>query len=137
MPESPGTPEDLVDLAFTLAVRDVDDTGGPLIPFVLMEGPEGRALHRIMNGGDQDVDLELAVQQARWVVSQSQSPRAAIAWDGYLTDELGRLDALYVEVFDRGMTTSACFALRYAISNPGTMAVIGGPERLPGRPSII
>jgi hypothetical protein len=89
----------LADFALRHAVTSVVPAGGPLIPFAIVENAEGRrALNRFVG------DLFEAQQHARHQVRSAPGVvRAAIAWDGYLTGDGQRQDAVFVEASDRGM----------------------------------
>lgn len=111
----------LAELALGHAVTSVVPEGGPLIPFAIVENAEGhRALNRFMD------ELTAAQQHARDEVrSAPTAVRAAIAWDGYLTLDGQRQDAVFVEASDRGRA-SIVVAHRYR-DVPGAAEPIGGP----------
>ena len=96
---SAATPDPLADLAmFTLDhALDSIEQGGPLIPLVLADTDDGRQGHRFMAA-----TLEEGLAQARAFVGQNTAwRRAALAFDGYLTNAEGRCDAIYVLGWDR------------------------------------
>jgi hypothetical protein len=96
---SAAMPDPLADLAmFTLDhALDSIELGGPLIPLVLADTAAGRQGHRFMAG-----TLEDGLAQARAFVGQNTAwRRAALAFDGYLTNAEGRRDAIYVLGWDR------------------------------------
>ncbi len=99
-PESSAAmPDDLADLAmFTLEhALDSIEQGGPLIPLVFADTGEGRQGHRFMAG-----TLEDGLAQARAFVGEGAAwRRAALAFDGYLTNAEGRRDAIHVHGWDR------------------------------------
>ncbi len=111
----------LAELALGHAVHSVVPEGGPLIPFAIIENADGeRALHRFMD------ELSAAQQHARDEVrSAPTAVRAAIAWDGYLTLDGQRQDAVFVEASDRGRA-SIVVAHRYR-DVPDAAEPIGGP----------
>ena len=86
------------------SVRD----GGPLIPFVLAERAEGRDLARFAAE-----TLEQGHAQARRHAGSSDAQRVAVSYDGYLTVEGERSDAVFVEAQERGSESSVIFAQRY------------------------
>lgn len=109
MSEIPAT-EELVDVVFAALDHGIDSVrdGGPLIPFVLAEDPEGRSLTRFAAE-----TLEEGQAQAREHAGSSDAARIAIAFDGYLTVEGERSDAILVEAQERGTDSSVIFAQRY------------------------
>lgn len=112
--------EALASFALTHAVRSIVPEGGPLVPFCLLEGADGgRSLNRFVG------DLGESVERAREHVRTSGAVRAAVAWDGYLTVDGVRGDALLVEASDAGRS-SVVLAQRYS-AVPGATAPVGEP----------
>lgn len=104
-------PDDLHELAFVAMEHALSsiEHGGPLIPFTLTEGAEGRKLARFAGG-----KLEVMVVMARQALAQDASPsRAVLAWDGYLTSDGKRVDALFVEAYERGAQGGILIAQPY------------------------
>ncbi|MBL8018676.1 MAG: hypothetical protein JNM27_03345 [Leptospirales bacterium] len=92
------------------AVWSVSD-GGPLIPFVGIESDGKRDVHRFASEM-----LEEGVQKAReYFLQQQKRPGLALlAFDGFVTLEAGKIDAVIVEAADsRSPTGSAVFAIPY------------------------
>ncbi|GEN79803.1 DUF3806 domain-containing protein [Actinotalea fermentans] len=106
----------LAAFALEHAVRSVVPEGGPLVPFCMVESPDGRSLQRFVG------ELGESVARARDHARSSGAARAAVAWDGYLTVEGRRDDALFVEASDAGQG-SIVLAQRYASDRSGTRAV--------------
>jgi hypothetical protein len=104
--------DELVELAFAAldhGIESVRDGGGPLVPFTLSEGPDGRQLTRFAAEL-----LEEGQEEARRHVREAAgAERVALAVDGYLSVEGERSDAILVEAQERGMTTCLVFAQRY------------------------
>ena len=98
---------ELVFLALDHGIDSVTE-GGPLIPFALTETSDGRELTRFAPG-----TLEAGHALAREHVRAAGLDRAAIAYDGYLTVEGDRNDAIFVESQERGQSDSVVFAQRY------------------------
>ena len=122
---------DLALFALTHAVRSVVPEGGPLIPFAMVETTDGRALARFVG------DLEEAQARARDHVRASSAVRAAVAWDGYLTVEGVRTDALFVEAGEPG-TAGIVLAHRYRDAGAGPAEAIGRPILVdPARPPLL
>jgi len=100
---------DVVFLALDHGIESVKSSGGPLIPFVITEGPE-RKLDRFVLE-----ELEEAVSKAREFVDNA-APEVtfyAIAHDGYLTFGGEKFDAILVEGGERGTSKALLFAQRY------------------------
>lgn len=118
--------DELMDLVFAALDHGIDSVseGGPLIPFVLAEGAEGRTLTRHVTELLED-GLAQAREQVR---GEPGLERVAIAYDGYLTVEGERSDAIFVEGQERGRPASVVFAQRY---RPGgrfrKLATVGNP----------
>ena len=99
-----------MELVFVALDHGIDSVteGGPLIPFALTETSDGRELTRFAPG-----TLEAGQALAREHVRAAGVDRAAIAYDGYLTVERDRNDAIFVEAQERGQSDSVVFAQRY------------------------
>lgn len=109
MSEIPAS-EELLEVIFAAldhAVESVKD-GDALIPFALAERAEGRTLTRFAAE-----TLEEGQEQARAHAASGDADRVAIAYDGYLTVEGERSDAVFVEAQERGAQGSVIFAQRY------------------------
>ncbi len=117
MRQRPGlrTPEPsrlLVDLVETAAAHGLGalERGEQLVPFLLTEGPRGRAVLQ-----DSDARPEDCLALARWHAATCgpEVERLAVAFDGWLTVDGVRGDAVYVEAAEASGTTFR-FAIRYA-----------------------
>lgn len=85
--------------------------GGPLVPFAVTEAGGDRTLTRFAG------DLEGAQQAARSSVRTAVGiDRAVVAWDGYLTAEGVRTDAIFVEASEAGASESLMLAQRYHVT---------------------
>ncbi len=115
--EEPSVPaQELALFALNHAVDSIVPEGGPLVPFCLVETAEGRELHRFAG------ELGQALADARNFARGSGAVRAAVAWDGYLTVDGRRGDALFVEASDVG-APSIVLARSYEETPHGTRAV--------------
>ncbi|MBB2924081.1 DUF3806 domain-containing protein [Cellulomonas cellasea] len=115
--------EALASFALAHAVHSIVPEGGPLVPFCLLEEADGeRSLHRFVG------ELRESVERARDHARASGAVRAAVAWDGYLTADGTRTDALFVEASDTGRS-SVLRAQRYS-PVPGRTAPVGEPVTL-------
>ncbi|MFS0700720.1 DUF3806 domain-containing protein [Cellulomonas sp. 179-A 4D5 NHS] len=122
--------EALASFALAHAVHSIVPEGGPLVPFCLLEDADGgRSLHRFVG------ELGESVERARDHVRASGAVRAAVAWDGYLTADGSRTDALFVEASDAGRA-SVLRAQRYA-PVPGRTAPVGEPVTLERGASLL
>ncbi len=97
------------------AMESVVASGGPLVPFAVVTGSGG------ISQGDVSIarfpgDMERGQEEARKHVSDSGASTAAVAWDGFLTVEGKRSDAVFVEAFEVGDSESVVLAQRYASS---------------------
>ena len=105
--------EPLVDFAlFALdhAMESVVASGGPLVPFALVHADGANSIARFPG------DLEAGQELARDLARHSGAERAAVAWDGYVTIDGERTDAVFAEAFERGDTESVIMAQRYAVT---------------------
>ena len=100
----------LLDLAFTgldHAIDSVEASGGPLIPFVLTRTGDGLSLQRFVTDrleeGAAVVEEHLAAVAAGAGSDPTggEADAACGAWDGYLTVEGRRTDAVLARAVDR------------------------------------
>jgi hypothetical protein len=119
----------LNDLMFQVldqAVAEIRDAGTPLIPFSISETvTEEKTLKRYI--ADR---LEESVEQGKKAIEASKDTilRYAMAWDGFVTIEGKKWDAIVVEAGDKVSETAIVICQRYQdkeiIGNP---ALIGKP----------
>lgn len=124
-------------LAIDHGFGSIEDGAGPLIPFAMTVSLNGeRKLNRFLTE-----NLEDGLEQARNHVDENRDEVVmyAIAWDGYVTLDHERTDAILVEAGERQDPSGVIFCQRYrevkkgllrkkkceAIGNP---ALIGRPE---------
>jgi len=123
---------DLLDAALDNGVASLAE--GHLIPFAIFDGPAGRRMARFIAE-----PYELAVDQARKAVAGAgDADRVLIAYDGYITIQGSRSDALLIEAQDRRRSHSVTFALRYRpASSAGGFETMGDPAFTgPGDPLL-
>jgi hypothetical protein len=101
-----------VELAFNALDHGIDSvaTGGPLVPFTIIEGEPGeRSLQRYVSE-----TLEDGLAQARAALARElhTADRAALVFDGYVTRDGRRSDAVVVQVFERGAETGRALGQR-------------------------
>lgn len=103
---------ELLDLAFTAldhAIGSVVASGADLVPFVIREKGDQRDLQRYLAG-----QLQESVAAARQSVREGPLPdRAAVAWDGFMTTQDGRQEAVFVESYEQGAPAGFIVAQRY------------------------
>jgi len=103
--------QEAVNLAFAAMDHGIDSirAGGPLVTFTLTETSEaGRTLTRFAAS-----TFEESLNAARQFLSNSDATRGAVAYDGYLTVQGERSDAVVVEVFEAGSAEGFVLGQRY------------------------
>lgn len=125
---------DLVFLALDHGVDSVRASGGPLTPFIAYEQEGKRELHRFAAER-----LEDAQQLAREAVA-ALPPSVyayALAYDGFITVQGTKFDAILVEASERGRPAGVCMAQRYkpkkflrSFQTVGNPALLGECETL-------
>lgn len=100
---------DLVATALGRALDEVVRTGGPLVPMAVRPSPDGIQLQRY--DGDR---LEAALASARDDLAGSAGDWVLV-WDGYLTIDDWRTDALYAHLELHGEPAAHLFAWRYGL----------------------
>ncbi len=122
---------DLVGFALDHAVDSL--RAGGLVPFVVMETPQGRHLARCFAE-----PYEVGVSQARALVAvpPADAERVLVCYDGFLTVDGSRTDAILIDAQDCRRPYSATFALRYRpASDEQPMEILGDPMFTgPGEP---
>lgn len=109
----------LTEITLAHALEAVVEAGSPMLPFAVTEGAEGRLLCRF------EGEPAAAAERARVYARASDGPRAAVAWDGWLTVAGIRQDAVVVQASERGRT-GVVVAHRYRETLEGTV-VVGRP----------
>lgn len=137
-----GPSDKLLDLIFDAlsdAVQSARAAGSPIVPFLLAQIGDFRRRKPLA------VDpADGATQAGRRLASDlpNEVDCVAFAYDGFITTEDGRSDAILVEAHERGMSRSLIFAQRYrpktflhgfsTLGNPLLFAVcepfLGGAE---------
>jgi hypothetical protein len=108
--EPPATLDDFSIALLTRATEAVIPGGRPLVAFGLVELHSGELALKRTTADNHDE----ALLQARGVVKlDAFAVRVGVAWDGYLTADGTRTEAVFVEVSERGADTSFVFAQRY------------------------
>ena len=119
----------LAEIALSHALESVVISGSPMLPFVVLEDDDGRRLARF------DGEPGAAVDRARAHAAAADVPRAAVAWDGWLTVGGVRQDAVVVHASDAG-SAGVVVAHRYRETLEGVV-VVGRPVLVgPGDPVL-
>lgn len=100
---------DLVATAMGRALDEVVDTGGPLAPMAVLPEGDGIELRRYPGTRLQDALAEAREQLA------SVGRDFVLVWDGYLTMDEWRTDALYAHLEIAVDETAHLFAWRYGL----------------------
>lgn len=111
--QPPAEAMDLVATALGRALDEVTRTGGPLVPFGMQPASDGVQLHRF--DGDR---LEEALATARAELA-GVGGDWVLVWDGYLTIDEWRTDALYAHLELEGEDVAHLFAWRYGLDDAG------------------
>jgi hypothetical protein len=116
----------LVFAAVDHAIESVAHSGGPLIAFALVAEGDQVTLHRFV-----DETLEGGVERAREFLREADAnvTFVALAYDGYLTCDGVRTDAIYVAAQEAGKHNSDLFAQPYAMTDDG-LAEIGNVKHV-------
>src|ERR1700733_3583125 len=104
-------PRLLKAVSFALAdgVKSVRDSKGALIPFAFVEDADGkRSVHRFV-AQPYEVSVEKAVSLLR---DNTDAAVVVIAYDGFVTMDGARTDAILVRDYLNGATKTAVFAQR-------------------------
>jgi len=116
------------------AIYSIRDTGGPLIPFIMIQTGEKKELKRFVTEKYEDRPL-MAEQHIK--TSSPKPDFALIAFDGYITWENKKYDAVIVRAFDRKQDEGFTFSQRYhrkqtgeGIEPTGNSAFIGKEPNL-------
>lgn len=121
---------ELAVFALNLAFRGIEDGESMLVPFVMTDTEgDGRTLHRFVADS-----MEQSRQRARdWVGEAGPSVfRYAFAWDGYVTLDDVKWDAVFVEAGDRLLPHGMLLCQRYRPENGN-----GGPRQVVGEPMLV
>src|SRR5437660_10370696 len=102
---------DVMFLALDHGMDSIDDDSAPLIPMAFIENEKGeRTLQRFVTER-----LEEGVERAKQFVAQNKDSvaRYAITWDGFITVQGRKWDAILVEAGDRFQETGYLMCQRY------------------------
>jgi hypothetical protein len=94
--------------AIDLAIKCVD-TGETLVPFITTEGKPGKIVSIVADSADESV----AIAQRNIDELDLETTSFAFAYDGYITVDGERSDAIYVEASYRNSDQIFVFAQRY------------------------
>jgi len=128
---------DLLFLVFDHAVASIKDSGGPLIPFSIVEDAVGaKVLTRY--AADR---LEESEAQGKKKIEEAKKSivRYALAWDGFVTIKGKKWDAILVEAGDKVCESGLLLCQRYEKKEltQNSMELVGNPCLLEKPPSRI
>lgn len=105
---------ELISLTLDHGVSSVEE-GDALIPFVLTEAGGQREIHRFVDEQPQGISLEGSLDRARKYVETlpQEVDRYTLAYDGYVTVEGNKHDAILVEAREVATPIPLLFAQRY------------------------
>jgi hypothetical protein len=116
-------------LAIDHGFGSIEGGGGPLVPFTMVVEASGRKqLTRFVTDR-----LEDGVEKAKSSITSSQSlSMYAIAWDGFITLEGRKWDAILVEAGEASQDFGVLFSQRYVVGKkrlfrPGRCERVGNP----------
>lgn len=119
----------LAFFAIDHGLQSVRGGGGALIPFVVSEHEsDGRKLVRFATE-----TLQKSQAEARRYLASLGADRAVLAWDGYVTIDGARTDAILVSAYAAGQDRSLILAQRY---QPGTAAPLGNAALIGEEPPL-
>ena len=125
---------DLMFMALDHGFDSIADGSGPLIPFAVLEDASGlRQLRRFVTDR-----LEDGVEAAKMAVDAATADvlRYAIAWDGYITMQDRKWDAIFVEAGDRVQSEALLLCQRYqAVEGSPSNQTFGNPALVSNPPS--
>jgi hypothetical protein len=108
------TMTNLAAFALRHALESIDASRGPLIPFMVTQTGEARHLQRFVADNLQD-----AVRAANEQAEQADKGEfLVVAWDGYVTSDGERHDAVFIRLGERGAAVSEVFVQRYTLGPP-------------------
>lgn len=110
----PPAAADLVSVALTRALREIGATGGPVLPTSMHRDAHGDRLQRYSGP-----DLPAAVANARAALEQVDLDTWVLVWDGYLTADGVRTEALYAHLEVVGEPHAHLYAWRYQRTGAG------------------
>ena len=107
---------DVIFMALDHGIDSIDGGAGPLVPFSITDKDGERSLTRHVAER-----LEEGVEQARLAASQAcaEGLIAAIAYDGFLTADGKRMDAIFVQAADSASGPTFFFAQKYKLIKNG------------------
>jgi hypothetical protein len=113
MTETPRPSDYMVELIFTAlehGLDSIDDGAGPLVPFIVTDKEGEVELRRFVTAR-----LEQSVKEARRAAREAvKGGRIALAaWDGFITTEGRRTDAIFVAAADSSEGPTHTFCVRY------------------------
>ncbi|WP_431927769.1 hypothetical protein [Amycolatopsis tucumanensis] len=121
--------------AIDFAVENAETTESGFVPFVLAVMPDGEKVATRYVDSEENFTVEGSVALARQDLAAADPvPRhVALAWDGFLTLDEDRTEAVFVDAYEQGRPEGVRFAQRYYRTSSG-LEMIGNPLLLGHRP---
>ena len=111
----------------------IQGSGGPLRPFLMSWEGGARTLSNLMGDSMED-SVEMGRELAR--ESGPKVDRCVLAWDGYVTIEGERSDALFFQAYERGATMSHVLVQRYEPSLVAHFRAVGNTALIEQEPPL-
>lgn len=116
---------DLIFFALDHGIESVRESGGPLIPFVMYVQNGELMIQRFVTDR-----LEDGPEEARLAIAAApvNITAYALAYDGFITVEGTKCDAILVEASERGRPAGVLMAQRYSITGESDgFEMVGNP----------
>lgn len=112
---------DLVKRAAEHAVRSIEDASSPLVPFTMQLHPDADPRNsQLLLARHAAETLEESLQNAQDSVTPNPvASMYAIAWDGFITLEGRKWDAILIEAGESQLEDGAIFAQPYELRKKG------------------
>jgi hypothetical protein len=115
---------DLLFAALDYAMENAALAPQGFVPFALLQRSDTRGLSRFVSDGD--LTDSVRAGRAALATVPAGTTAVALAWDGYLTMDGNRSEAVFVEAHELGMPKSVLLGQRYARSD-ATVQPVGNP----------
>jgi hypothetical protein len=117
---------DVIFEALDYAVENAGISEQGFTPFAFLDSAEGRQLLRFVAGDGNDLAGSLAAGRESLQVVEPDVTCVALAWDGFLTYQGQRSEAVFVEGCEMGRDKGVLLAQRY-VREEGQVVTQGNP----------
>jgi hypothetical protein len=124
---------DLIFAALDYAVANAGISSEGFTPFAFSANSEGRSMTRFVSGDGSDLAECVAAGRESLRTVEPDVTCVALAWDGYLTHDGQRSEAVFVEGYEVGHDAGVLLAQRYTRAD-GDLTAHGNPV-LVGEPT--